>query len=39
MKKSLRKVLAMALSAIMIMGVSACGSSSTSEQMCIRDRQ
>ena len=31
MKKSLRKVLAMALSAVMIMGVSACGSSSTSE--------
>ena len=31
MKKSLRKVLTMALSAVMIMGVSACGSSSTSE--------
>lgn len=31
MKKSLKRVLAMALSAVMIMGVSACGSSSTSE--------
>ena len=31
MKKCLRKVLTMALSAVMIMGVSACGSSSTSE--------